>query len=409
MSLLLNNTSVSFIHKSIKISGSKSINNRLLILKQFYYNISLKNKSNSNDVKMLENALISKKDVIDIHHAGTAMRFLTSYFASKNNANIILTGSNRMKERPIKDLVDALQSLGCQITYIQKNGFPPLKIKGKKIGNNKVCVNGNISSQFITSLLLIAPSLTNGLELTITNELTSKPYVLMTLSILNKLGIETSFKNNVILVKPKSKIDDINFTVESDWSSASYYYSALSILEKGTIHLSSFQKNSIQGDAELINIYKKFGVKTTFNVNEITLSKIKNFKTPSKLEIDCSSFPDLAQTILVSCFAKGISCKLTGLKTLKIKETDRIVALKTELEKFGAKITSTNESIELFVTEPLKRQNSIIAIQTYQDHRMAMAFAPLSFITPIRIENPEVVEKSYPNFWVDFEFSNNNL
>lgn len=406
MSLLLDYTKIKSVNKKISISGSKSETNRLLILKQFYPNICLSNESDSNDSNSIKNALTSDKNIIDIHHAGTAMRFLTAYYAINSNRNVILTGSNRMKQRPIKDLVFALTSLGAVISYVDKIGFPPLRINGKFLTKDVVAINGNISSQFITALILIAPILNNGLTININNKLVSTPYVLMTLSLLNELGISTGFNDYTIKIKPKKEIYPIKYLIESDWSSASYYYSVMSIISSGTLKLNFFKEKSMQGDSQVSKIYKKLGVNTLFNDNGIVLSKIDHFKKPKFLAFDCANFPDLAQTIIVSCFAKGIPCKLTGLKTLKIKETDRIIALKTELEKFNAIVNVTNESIEILNHNPLTKKNSPIQINTYQDHRMAMAFAPLSFITPLKINNSEVVAKSYLNFWKDFDFNN---
>ena len=338
---------------------------------------------------------------IDVHHAGTAMRFLTAYFAAQDGFEVQLTGSSRMKERPIKILVDALNELGAEISYIEKEGFPPLKIKGKKLTKNKVSLPANVSSQYISALLLIAPKLENGLELTLEGEITSVSYIKMTLAILNEIGIETSFIENKITVKPQSAIQNSKFTIESDWSSASYWYSIVALSEIGTqITLSSFKENSLQGDFALVEIYKNFGVETVFNDNNsITVSKV-NTKFQKSFNFNLQSSPDIAQTIAVTCFRLGISCHLKGLHTLKIKETDRLEALKIELTKLGATISITNDSLILEQSENIKPN---IRISTYQDHRMAMAFAPLALKVPIIIENAEVVSKSYPTFWEDFK------
>jgi len=387
------------LKSEIKITGSKSETNRLLLLKALYPNIVIENTSNSDDSEVMNAALTNITNTVDVRHAGTAMRFLTAYFASKENSNVILTGSSRMKERPIKILVEALNQLGSKIEYLENDGFPPIKIKGKKLTLSKVSLQANLSSQYISALLLIAPSLQNGLELELIGEITSISYINMTLNLLQEIGVETSFIGNIIVVKhktqnPKPKTQ----TVESDWSSASYFYSIVALSKVGTqIVLSSFKENSLQGDAVLATIYQQMGVETHFEKGKITL--IKNSKPINQnIKIDLNNAPDIAQTIAVTAFGLGIGCQLTGLHTLKIKETDRLEALKKELSKLGAAISVTNESLQL---EPSKSINSNQNIATYNDHRMAMAFAPLALKTNINIENAEVVSKSYPDFWND--------
>lgn len=393
---------------TIKISGSKSETNRLLLLQALYPNISLKNNSNSDDSEVMMKALNSPfttqhSQLIDVHHAGTAMRFLTAFFAFQENKEVVLTGSTRMKERPIKILVEALNQLGAEISHEEKEGFPPIRIKGKKLSQNSVSLPANVSSQYISALLLIAPKLENGLELTLEGEITSVPYINMTLALLNEIGVETSFVENKIIVKPQFTIHNSKLTIESDWSSASYWFSIIALSEIGTtITLSSYKKNSLQGDASLVEIYKNFGVETVFNDdNSISISKINyNIKNQESLLFNLQSSPDIAQTIAVSCFGLGIGCHLTGLHTLKIKETDRLEALKNELTKLGATISITNDSLTLQSSEKI---NENISIKTYQDHRMAMAFAPLALKVPIIIEDAEVVSKSYPTFWDDLK------
>ncbi|HMI07514.1 MAG TPA: hypothetical protein VK528_08205, partial [Flavobacterium sp.] len=329
---------------SVSISGSKSETNRLLLLQALYPNLILENTSNSDDSEVMIKALASNDKDIDIHHAGTAMRFLTAYFAIQENRAVIVTGSPRMKERPIKILVDALRQLGADISYVENEGFPPIKIQGRKITKSKVSLSANVSSQYISALLLIAPKLENGLELTLEGEITSIPYLKMTLGLLNETGIETSFIGNVITVGPKTAIPFISVTVESDWSSASYFYSTVALSEEGTeITLSSYKKESLQGDSALSEIYKSFGVQTDFQEDQIVLRKI-NYPL-SIVHYQLNNTPDIAQTIAVTCFALGIECHLTGLHTLKIKETDRLEALKTELTKLGADISVTNDSL----------------------------------------------------------------
>lgn len=388
----------------LKISGSKSETNRLLILQALYPNLLLENTSYSDDSEVMRNALRRQPSVMgfrshNVLHAGTAMRFLTAYFSIKSQTKVVLTGSSRMKERPIKILVEALNQLGAEITYEEKEGFPPLKIKGKKLTKTKVSLPANISSQYISALLLIAPKLENGLEVTLEGEITSIPYINMTLALLNEIGVETSFIENRIIVKPKFTIYNSQFIIESDWSSASYWFSIVALSEIGIqITLSSFKENSLQGDFALVEIYKNFGVETVFNDNNsITISKV-NTKFQKSFNFNLQSSPDIAQTIAVTCFGLGISTHLTGLHTLKIKETDRLQALKIELTKLGATISVTNDSLTLEQSENI---NPNVSISTYQDHRMAMSFAPLALKVPIVIENAEVVSKSYPAFWED--------
>ena len=400
MILLLQSISVNQ-NSELSISGSKSETNRLLLLQALYPNIKLENISNSDDSDVMRKALSSKEDTIDVHHAGTTMRFLTAYFAMQEGREVVLTGSSRMKERPVKILVEALQQLGAEISYEENGGFPPIKITGKKLTQNKVSLPANVSSQYISALLLIAPKLENGLELTLVGEITSIPYIKMTLALLNEIGVETSFENNIVKVKPKLSIIDCQLSIESDWSSASYFYSIVALSAIGTqITLSNYKQNSLQGDSVLVEIYKDFGVETTFNANNsITISKIKNHQL-SMVNYQLNNSPDIAQTIAVTCLGLGIGCHLTGLHTLKIKETDRLEALQVELTKLGAKISITNDSLTLEESSEIKEN---IEIKTYQDHRMAMAFAPLVLKVPIIIEDAEVVSKSYPTFWDDLK------
>ncbi|WP_026710999.1 3-phosphoshikimate 1-carboxyvinyltransferase [Flavobacterium filum] len=408
MDVKLQQSAINNQQSLITITGSKSETNRLLLLQALYPNLVLENTSNSDDSDVMLKAIQKQTTdnrqqttIIDIHHAGTAMRFLTAYFAIQEGNEVILTGSSRMKERPIKILVEALQQLGAEISYIENQGFPPIRIKGKKNTQNKVALQANVSSQYISALLLIAPKLENGLELTLEGEITSIPYIKMTLALLNEIGVETSFIENKIKINPLPTPNSQLLTIESDWSSASYWYSIIALSPIGTqVTLSSYKQNSLQGDAALVEIYKSFGVETIFNINQtITISKaITHHRSPITFNLNNS--PDIAQTIAVTCFGLGMGCHLTGLHTLKIKETDRLEALKNELTKLGANVSVTNDSLTL---EPSEKINKKISVKTYQDHRMAMAFAPLALKTPISIEEAEVVSKSYPTFWDDLE------
>lgn len=387
---------------SIQITGSKSESNRLLLLQALYPEIKIENVSNSDDSQLMTKALVSSAQEIDIHHAGTAMRFLTAYFAIQNKREKLISGSKRMKERPIKILVDALNQLGADVSYKENEGFPPLLIKGKQLTKHKVSLDANVSSQYISALLLIASKLENGLELTLKGKITSVPYINMTLSLLTQLNIETEFKNNIITVKPlQEKVKPKTLTVESDWSSASYFYSIVALAKIGTvISISSYKKNSLQGDSALANIYKSFGVATTFKENTVLIKKTAKVDSKTTIDFDLANSPDIAQTISVTAFALGLESNLTGLHTLKIKETDRLEALKTEIEKLGGQVKITNESLHL---SPSKNIIENVVVSTYNDHRMAMAFAPLALKTPIEIEDYKVVSKSYPTFWDDLK------
>jgi len=387
-------------HGEITVTGSKSESNRLLILKALYPQIEIQNLSNSDDSKVTQKGLKSKTDIVDIHHAGTAMRFLTAFFAAQSDKEVVLTGSKRMQERPIKLLVEALNALGADITYQKEFGFPPLVIKGKKITKNSVSLPANISSQYISALMLIAPSLENGLIIDLIGETTSVPYIQMTLTIMNQLGFETAFDGRQITIQPSSNIDAKTWTVESDWSSASYFYSIVALAQESEIVLDSYFEDSRQGDAALTEIYQKFGVKTLFVEGKIKLSKRVGFSLPHHISIDLKNTPDLAQTIAVTCLGLHIDCKLTGLHTLKIKETDRLTALKVEMEKLGAKVEITDKTLELTNSDIIKKN---ISIETYNDHRMAMAFAPLGLKVPLSIIDAGVVSKSYPSFWEDLK------
>ena len=370
---------------SIQITGSKSESNRLLLLQALYPEIKIENVSNSDDSQLMTKALASTEEEIDIHHAGTAMRFLTAYFATQKDRETILTGSKRMKERPIKILVDALNQLGANISYQEKEGYPPLLIHGKVLNKNKVTLKANVSSQYISAILLIASKLENGIVLTLNGKITSVPYINMTLDLLKRIGVASTFIDNTITVNPKREaIKNTLLTVESDWSSASYYYSIVALSKIGTtIELSSYTKNSLQGDSALTELYKSFGVKTTYKEQSIVIEKIKTISQETSIDFDLANAPDIAQTIAVTAFALGLKSNLTGLHTLKIKETDRLEALKTEIEKLGGQIKITNESLHLSASKKIKKH---MVIATYNDHRMAMAFAPLPLKVPVEIE-----------------------
>ena len=387
-------------NSAIVITGSKSESNRLLLLQALFPQLEIQNLSNSDDSQLMQKALNQSSNLVDIHHAGTAMRFLTAHFASKPNSEVVLTGSKRMKERPIRILVDALMSLGCEISYLENEGYPPLKIVGKKWANNRVVLKANVSSQYISALLLTAAKSEKGLTLILEGEITSVPYIKMTLNLLKQIGVDSSFEGSQIKVMPKNKeITAKTLVVESDWSSASYYFSIVALSELGTkITLSAYKEDSLQGDSCLAKIYEQFGVSIVFESNTITLKKVS--ESYNSIKLDLINAPDIAQTIAVTALALGIECHMIGLHTLKIKETDRLVALKTEIEKLGGEVDIDNKSLLL---KPNAILNSNISVATYNDHRMAMAFAPLALRVPVKIQDAMVVSKSYPTFWQDLK------
>ena len=383
----------------LNITGSKSETNRLLFLQAVLSEFEIENISNSDDSKAMQAALTSNEKLIDIHHAGTAMRFLTAYFSNQEGREVVLTGSQRMQERPIKILVEALQTLGASISYEKKEGYPPLRIQGKTLEGGSVSLPADISSQYISSLLLLGPVLKKGVELNLVGKITSVPYINMTLALLSKLGVKTDFKGQKIKVNYLASPQKKKLIVESDWSSASYYFSIAALSEAAEIHLTSYKADSLQGDSILRSVYEPLGVNSRIEGTKLILIK-KKVPLPDTIEWDLSKAPDIAQTLAVSCYGLGIGCDLVGLHTLKIKETDRLVALNQELSKLGATITITEKSLHLSAGQNFIKECSI---PTYNDHRMAMAFAPLALKIPLSIEDAGVVSKSYPSFWEDLK------
>ena len=387
-------------HANIIIPGSKSESNRLIILSSLIENISLENVSNSDDTNYLLNAINTKSNVINIGHAGTAMRFLTSYFCLKTEVDIRLLGSDRMNNRPIKILVDSLRQIGASIEYIDKEGYPPLLIRRSKLSRNKLLIDRSKSSQYISSLLLVAPRIPGGLEIELKGRETSTPYIDMTINLLKKIGVKIISKKNYFKVFELQNINPIKVSIESDWSSASYFYSIVAMAEIGySLTLSRFNNSSLQGDSNIAEIYKVFGVKTIYMEEKIKLEKVKS--DIHEFSYDLSSNPDLAQTICVTCLGLGSKCHLTGLHTLKIKETDRLVALRNEISKFDLKVTINEDSISFTAHNDFLKPN--VTIETYDDHRMAMSFACLAMKTNLMICNPSVVTKSYTSFWLDLK------
>ena len=390
------------INNQLAVTGSKSESNRLLLLNQLFENVlKLENVSNSEDSQLMQKALANQSDLIDIHHAGTAMRFLTAYYSIQNDRNITLTGSERMKQRPIKVLVDALNKLGAEISYQENEGFPPLQIKGKKITQDSITIPSNISSQYISALCLIGTKLENGLTINLDGKIISVPYIQMTIQLLNRAGINANFEGNTISIPFTASIQSQTIQVESDWSSASYYYSLIALSKNSEIKISTYFEDSLQGDSALQTIYTdNFGVISTFENGILTLKNNPEFQFKESVELNLINTPDIAQTIAATCVGLKLKCHLTGLETLKIKETDRLVALKNELEKFGAIITITDDSLTI---EGYQDFTETPTLETYNDHRMAMCMAPLAQLFTIRIKDEMVVEKSYPTFWEDWK------
>ena len=388
---------------SIFLSGSKSESNRLLILQALYPDIEIENIASCDDTTILQKALASQEDMLDIHHAGTAMRFLTAYLAATTQKEITLTGSPSMLQRPIGPLVAALRDMGAAITYTGKQGYPPLKIAPATLSGN-VTIDAGMSSQYISALALIGPYLKKGLTLTLAGNITSKPYIDMTLSLLSSIGAKSIFKGQDIRILPLKKSNKVKIAVEGDWSSASYFYSLVALSKKRCVHLSSFKTNSLQADATLASLYETLGVTTTaIDSQTIALSK-NDTPLPAGFKADLTPSPDLAQTIAVTCFGLGIACHLTGLHTLKIKETDRLVALQNELTKLGAVVHITQDTLLLESHEiAFENRTQDIEIASYDDHRMAMAFGVLAELFCVTIQDPMVVTKSYPAFYSDLK------
>ncbi|HSH51159.1 MAG TPA: 3-phosphoshikimate 1-carboxyvinyltransferase [Bacteroidales bacterium] len=386
--------------KTICLPASKSISNRLLIIRALCVeHLIIHNLSTSNDTKVLINALNHlSQQVIDINAAGTAMRFLTA-FLSITQGKWILTGSERMKQRPINILVDILRNLGAKIDYLGKDGFPPLKITGSILKSKPINIKGNISSQFISALLMIAPSIEKGLTIKIDDKILSKDYIDMTLKIMQNHGIDFQWTENIIEVKNGNYLPKEE-TVEPDWSAASYWFEIISLIKNAEIQLPGLLKNSLQGDSALTEIFNDIGVQSKFDEKGLYLKNIPT--TCRHFEYDFTNCPDLAQTLTVTLVAKNISFKLTGLDNLSIKETDRIKALVVEFEKMGIHLETNGKNyISWAGDETLKIPVSHV-VKTYNDHRMAMAFAPLTMVTKsLIIDDPGVVKKSYPTFWDD--------
>ena len=390
-----------FKDSTIYLNSSKSESNRLLIIKALSEKeITIKNLSKANDSVLLKNLLESENLVVwDAQDAGTSFRFLTSFLAIKKE-HVVLSGTERMKQRPVKVLVDALNKIGAEILYLENEGFPPIYVKGKiNQVKNKLDIPGDISSQYISSLLLIAPLLEKGIEINIEEPFYSRPYVNMTLNLMNSFGIKSEVKGNKISIK-NQEFSSGSYIVESDWSAASYWYSILSISDNiNNLTLKGLKKKSNQGDSVISELMNSFGVNTQYKEDGIVLTKIKS--DTEEIELDFRDFPDLTQTILVVAAYHKIKLKVSGVESLKIKETDRLLAMKNELKKIGCDFY---EDDNYWVLEKRSREiDDESQIDTYKDHRMAMAFAPLASKKSIIINDPDVVVKSYPTYWEDLK------
>ena len=384
------------IKGEINLTSSKSESNRALIIQSLCDDdFEIKNLSTSDDTIVLQKLLNSNDIELSVGLAGTAMRFLTAFLAI-GEREVVLTGEHRMKERPIKILVDVLKQLGAEIQYMENDGYPPLKISGRNLGGGRVVIDGGVSSQYISALLMIAPKLKQGIKIEFEGEIISKPYIDMTISIMKHFGASVNWEGDSIVVKPGNYVAQ-DFTIEADWSAASYWYSIVALSKDADLTLYGLKQNSLQGDTVVRDIYRNFGVTTTFIDNGIRL--IKNMEeVVSEFNFDFFSCPDIAQTVAVTCAALNVQAKLTGLKTLRIKETDRVLAIQLELTKLGYSVDVDGDDI---VINSLSKDLSSSIVKTYNDHRMAMAFAPLALFGRITIEDESVVSKSYPNFWKD--------
>ncbi|MBR0036564.1 MAG: 3-phosphoshikimate 1-carboxyvinyltransferase [Bacteroidales bacterium] len=391
----------------IQLPASKSLSNRALIIRALCPEpCRIDNLSDCDDTRVQLAAFEGNKPNIDIGAAGTSMRFLTAYLACTPGKEVVLTGSARMKERPIRLLVDALRELGADIEYQEKEGFPPLHIRGKQLEGGALSIDGSTSSQYISALLMIAPTLAKGLQLTLTGSITSRPYILMTLQLMRRFGVESSFVGNVITIAPQA-YRALNYTVESDWSAASYWYEILLFgqpqLERVT--LCGLEPESLQGDSRVAAFFAELGIDTRFTEEgaELTLS---DRSLPEKVTWDLSDQPDLAQTLIASCVGAGIGFHMKGLHTLRIKETDRLKAMHDELQKFGVQVEVIGDDEMIYTPAnslPSAGMNplDVQVFATYKDHRMAMALAPLSAAVreSVYVDDPGVVSKSYPDFW----------
>ncbi|MEP0984065.1 3-phosphoshikimate 1-carboxyvinyltransferase [Ekhidna sp.] len=381
---------------TVALESSKSESNRALIINALAGGkpSNIQNLSKARDTQTMLKLLGERHKVYDVKDAGTTMRFITAYLAIKGEEATI-TGTDRMKKRPIGPLVDSLREIGATVDYLENDGYPPLKISVVKNQlKDHIAIPGNISSQYISALLMIAPCLENGLTIELTTEIYSRPYIQMTLDLMQAFDVETTFEGKIITVKSQKYLPT-SYAIEGDWSGASYWYSFLSLSEKkGHLNLPGIRNYSTQGDQEISHIMYQMGIASHFESGKVKLLKRNEIKR--SLSLNFRNCPDLAQTVMVTAAAKGITLEMTGLESLKIKETDRISAMRNELKKIGSTLEENNHQWTLTPTAELPKS---VEIETYEDHRMAMAFAPLSMLMDVTINDPMVVEKSYPGFW----------
>ncbi|WP_304522544.1 3-phosphoshikimate 1-carboxyvinyltransferase [Bacteroides acidifaciens] len=391
----------SAIKATIQLPASKSISNRALIINALAEsNCIPDNLSDCDDTRVMIKALTQDEETIDIMAAGTAMRFLTAYLSVTPGERII-TGTTRMQQRPIQILVNALRELGAEINYTNNEGFPPLRIKGTELKGNEITLKGNVSSQYISALLMIAPALKNGIVLHLSGEIISRPYINLTLQLMQDFGAKAAWTSSDSISVAPQPYTSIPFTVESDWSAASYWYQIAALSPKTEIELLGLFRNSYQGDSRGAEVFSRLGITTEFTTKGVKLKKTG--KAPKRLEEDFIDIPDLAQTFVVTCALMNIPFRFTGLQSLKIKETDRIAALRNELKKLGYLIEEENDSVLMWNGERCKPEETPV-IATYEDHRMAMAFAPAIICHPtMQIADPQVVTKSYPGYWKDLK------
>ena len=398
------------LNASIILPASKSISNRALIIYALSGGHMLPmNLSDCDDTRVIIEAIRYMPKVIDIKAAGTAMRFMTAYLSVMRGTHVI-TGTERMKHRPIGVLVDALRMLGADISYVENEGFPPLRITGRTLTGGSLEIAGNVSSQYISALLMIGPMLEKGLEMRLTGDIISRPYIDLTLWLMREFGADAEWSAGDVISVKAQPYRGRDYVIENDWSGASYWYEmvALSKDRDATVQLSGLMDGSKQGDSVVKYIFSLLGVKTVFESKETNMRQVVTLKKSGRrvprLEYDFVNSPDLAQTVVASCCALGVPFHFRGLSTLKIKETDRIEALKAELLKLGYVIQDRN-GCELVWDGTRCTPQADVVIDTYEDHRMALAFAPLSLCQPVTINNPQVVTKSYPNFWADLRYA----
>lgn len=392
----------------IALTGSKSESNRVLVIASLCEDqFTIHDLAAARDTQVLIEVLSALRQrvpgmeqVFDVGPAGTAMRFLTGLL-SVTPGRYLLTGSERMKKRPIGILVDALRQLGAEIEYAGEAGYPPLRIKGKLLNGGSVELNPSVSSQFVSSLLMIAPVMEQGLEIHFSDAPVSRPYLQMTIEMMRYFGAEVEWIGNKIMVQPGGYFGK-DFCVEADWSAASYWYAVVALSEEGEIILEGLHEESLQGDAVLKDLFLAFGVETIFESGDLRIRKNKSVTLPEVFRFDFSECPDIAQTLACVCAGLGIRGEFSGLQTLRIKETDRLSALQNELQKFGIRCEIPSDESLIVEGGTIKQPSE--AIRTYEDHRMAMAFAPLALLVEkVVMEDPKVVEKSYPAFWTDLE------